>query len=241
MKQQFINRLSSWQARCQRLFFVLTACLLASQLIITPAGATGIYEIPAPTSGTWVIDQAEVLSRATESQLNGTLDQLAQKTGYGLYLVSFRRLDYDETAQSFADKLFERWFSAPETAARQVLLVIDSQTNKTGIHVGDQTKALLTDEIAHSVAQETVLFALKQGDKYNQALTDASDRLVAVLSGAPDPGAPTLEENIAVEGTFASKEETQSSNAMIWVFGFLVVATIVPMATYYFYQYTQSR
>jgi uncharacterized protein len=72
-------------------------------------------------------------------------------------------------------------------------------------------------------------------------LLGASDRLAAVLSGRPDPGPPTLTDNVQVEGTFATPEQTKESNATVWVIGFLVVATVVPMATYYFYLFLQSR
>jgi uncharacterized protein len=122
-----------------------------------------------------------------------------------------------------------------------VLLVIDNQTNNTGIRTGEKVKELLPDDVAQSVAQETVLVPLKEGNKYNQAFLAASDRLVAVLSGRPDPGPPQVQDNVQVEGTFATPEETKSSNATFWVITFLIVATIVPMATYYFYIYMQER
>ena len=61
-----------------------------------------------------------------------------------------------------------------------------------------------------------------------------------MLTGNPDPGPPQLKE-IQVEGTFATPEETKESNATVWVIGLLAAATIIPMATYYFYLYIQSQ
>jgi uncharacterized protein len=69
---------------------------------------------------------------------------------------------------------------------------------------------------------------------------DASDRLVAILSGEPDPGPPVVASNIQTEGTFATPEETAGSNATIWVIGLLIAATVIPMATYFLYQGMQS-
>lgn len=77
---------------------------------------------------------------------------------------------------------------------------------------------------------------LRNGNKYNQALIDASDRLIAVLSGEPDPGPPVVELNIQAEGTFAKAEETDDKNAAIIVLALLAAATIIPMATYFLYQ-----
>jgi uncharacterized protein len=239
--KRLLNQLLNWRSTLQRLFLALTVLVLVTQLIAVPANATGVSEIPAPTADSWVIDKAEILSRANEGKISTDLDALAKKTGFEVHFVTIHRLDYDETSQSFADKLFEKWFPTPEAQSNQTLLVIDNLTNNTGIRTGEKVKEIMPDRIAKSVAHETVLIPLKEGNKYNQAFLGASDRLVAVLSGEPDPGPPELEDNVQVEGTFATPEETKSSNATFWVITFLIVATVVPMATYYFYLYLQSR
>lgn len=225
----------------QRWGVSLIILLLTMQLFVAPANATSLYEIPALEENTWVLDKAEVISRSNESKLSSAFADLAEKTGYEVRIVTIHRLDYDETAQGFADKLFTRWFPEPEDQENQVLLVLDNVTNNTGIHTGSKVKSAMSDAIATSVAQESVLIPLKEGNKYNQAVLGASDRMVAVLSGQEDPGPPELKEDVMVEGTFATKEDTKKSNATVWVVGFLIAATIIPMATYYFYQYMGSR
>jgi len=230
-----------WHDWLKRLFFCVALVILVTQSMATPASATGAYEVPKPDTGVWVVDRAEVLSRSNESKINNALEALATGTGNEVHIVSIHRLDYEETAETFVNQLFEKWFPTPEAQANQVLLVIDNLTNDTAIRTGEKVKTLLPDAIARSVVQETVLIPLKQGNKYNQALLEAADRLIAVLSGKPDPGPPEVKDTISVDGTFATPEETQSSNATVWVIGFLIVATVVPMATYYFYLYLQSR
>jgi uncharacterized protein len=113
---------------------------------------------------------------------------------------------------------------------------MDTLTNNTAIRTGESVKSLMADDIAQSVASETVMAPLRDGNKYNQALIDASDRLVAVLSGEPDPGPPIVQENVQVASTFKSAEETDTKNSTIWVVAILIIATVVPMATYFFYQ-----
>lgn len=222
----------------QHLALYIGSLVLAIGTVAAPANATGVYQIPSLTSGdhTWIIDKAEVLSRASEIQIGKALENLAQETGNQVRIVTIHRLDYGETPTSFADKLFEKWFPTTASGANQTLLVIDTVTNGTSIHTGDQVKTLLPDEIAQSVAQETLLAPLRDGNKYNQALSDASDRLVAVLSGHPDPGPPQLVEAVNTESTFKKAEETDTNNATIWVVGLLLAATIIPMATYFWYQ-----
>jgi len=213
------------------------ALIIGTTFWAAPALATGVYQIPQVAAGdsTWVVDQAEVLSRVNEGKISSELEKLAATTGNEVRFVTIRRLDYGETIDSFAKQLFEKWFPTKEAQANQTLLVIDSLTNNSAICTGDNVKSRLTDDIAKSVVKETMLAPLKEGEKYNQAFADASDRLVAVLSGNPDPGPPQIATNVSVEGTFKKAEETKTSNATIWVIGLLLAATVIPMATYYLY------
>ncbi|WP_242065523.1 photosystem II repair protein Psb32 [Trichocoleus sp. FACHB-262] len=217
--------------------------MLAVQLVASPARATGIYEMPSSPPQTLLLDQADVISRLNEGKITKELEDLSQQTGNEVHLVVIRRLDYDESPEGFTNKLFEKWFPTPEAQAKQTLLVLDKVTNQAAIRTGDQVKAVMSDAIATSVAQETLLVPLVQGDNYNQAFLDVSDRLVAVLSGRSDPGPPQVVDNVRVEGTFATAEKTEQErgNSLVWVVGLLVAATVIPMATYYFYLFLQSR
>ncbi|MBD2313247.1 TPM domain-containing protein [Desertifilum sp. FACHB-1129] len=202
-----------------------------------PASATGVYQIPQVNPGepTWVIDDGDKISRLNEGKISEQVEQLAQETGQEVRFVTIRRLDYGETIETFADQLFQKWFPTPEAQANQTLLVLDVVTNNSAIRTGEKVKTVLSEEIAQSVASETLQVPLREGDKYNQALLDASDRLSLVLSGQPDPGPPVVADRVKVEGTFATPEETQESNAIVWVVALLIAATVIPMATYYLF------
>jgi uncharacterized protein len=236
--QQLFHILDHWKKYYTRLILSVAALLLFTALVAAPASATGVYQMPSsPGDRSRVLDEAEVLSRATEGKISNDLNNLAKTTGNEVRFVTIRRLDYGETIDSFTDGLFEKWFPTPDDQGNQTLLVMDTLTNNTAMRTGDRVKSILSEEIADSVASETVLVPLRNGEaKYNQAFSDASDRLVAVLSGKPDPGAPQIADNIQVEGTFTKAEETDQGNATIWVVGLLIAATVIPMATYYWYQ-----
>jgi uncharacterized protein len=238
--KQLLNQVIIIQQYLARLILPLIAALV-SFLVVPSALATGAYQIPnlAADNSTWIVDEAETISRLNEGKISSTLSDLAKQTGYETRIVTIRRLDYGETPESFAKALFEKWFPTTEAQANQTLLVIDTVTNGTAIITGYKVKSLLTDSIAESVASETVMAPLRDGNKYNQAFLDASDRLVAVLSGQTDPGPPKIVEKVQVEGTFKKAEETDKGNATAWVVGLLIAATVIPMATYYLYQVNQ--
>lgn len=206
-----------------------------------PAAAMAVYQLPIVSAGeaTWIVDDAGIISRINENNIAKRMNALYQGTGQEARLVTIHHFDYGETVQSFTDKLFERWYPDAEQQASQVLVVLDEVTKTVGIRVGDAAATLLDASTADSVAQETILYPLLEGDKYNQAFLAATDRLVAVLSGDPDPGPPAFDDSFESEseGTFASAEETQENRntTTIVVVVLLLLATIIPMATYYAY------
>jgi hypothetical protein len=69
----------------------------------------------------------------------------------------------------------------------------------------------------------------------NQGVLDAVNRLSLVVSGEPDPGPPEVKV-VEVESNFKSAEETDVQGSSVLVIVLLLAATIIPMATYYWYQ-----
>ncbi len=235
MSQKFRPASFSW---FRQLFCLIAIAVLSTQLVASPALATSMYSMPTSIdSSTWVLDEASKISRINENQIEGNLKALAQDTGNEIRFVTLHRLDYEVTAQSFADELLARWFPTPEARANQTVIVLDDVTNTIGISVGDETATLLTDDIAQSIVGETMKVPLLKSNQYNQSFVDASDRLVAVLSGEPDPGPPVYDNSVETERTYATAEETEASrgSSTTWVIVLLVAATVIPMATYYWY------
>jgi uncharacterized protein len=226
----------------------LEQLLLLSLVIITisigtfvlPAQATAVYEVPAVSAGvpSWVIDKADVLSLSTKGAVKGTLEQLAKQTGKEVRFVTIHRLDYGDTVQTFTDKLFKKWFATDAEQANQTLIVLDNVTNTIGIHTGAEVKSMLTDAIATSITTETMQAPLRSGNKYNQAFVDGADRLAAVLSGQADPGPPVIISTPEVGRTYLKAEETEANrtNFLVIVIGLLIIATVIPMATWWWYQ-----
>ena len=225
-------------AVAKRFLLATLPLLLALGIGIPKAAAIAPFQLPLVSAGddVWVVDEANIISRLNEGKITNRLKQLSQETGNEVRLVAIHHFDYGETAQSFTDKLFEQWYPTPESQANQTLLVLDEVTKTVGVRVGEDSASLLESQIAESIAQETVLVPLLEGDKYNQAFLDGADRFVAVLSGRPDPGPPAFDDAFDAEGTFATAEKTEEGrgNYTILVVVLLVLATVIPMATYFF-------
>jgi uncharacterized protein len=235
-----MEKLSNYLHILWRSILSLVLVFFLSLNITAPVFATGVYEMPNVSAGvpTWVIDRAQVMSRLTKTSISDSLDKLYKETGKEVRFVTIHRLDYGETTQTFTDKLFSKWFPTPESQENQVLITLDNVTNTTGIVTGSGLKDILSDGTANSIAQETMIVPLRDGNKYNQSFSDAVDRLSLILSGKEDPGPPVVKTISAVDRTYKTAEETESgrSNYTIIVIGLLIAATVIPMVTYYWYQ-----
>jgi uncharacterized protein len=219
---------------------VCAVTLALWQLWLFPAAATALYEIPVVSKGvpTWSIDKADILSLSTKTKINGSLETLAKNTGKEVRFVTLHRFDYGDTAQTFAEKIFKKWFPTAEEQENQMLLVLDDLTNTTGVVTGSGVREIMPTAISTSIAQETMLVPLRQGNRYNQAFSDGVDRIVTVLSGQPDPGPPVIKEAAVTGSTYLTAEETAANRTSFTaiVIVLLIAATVIPMATWWWYQ-----
>jgi uncharacterized protein len=235
MKHDFAPITQSW-LWIKRLIIAFLVVIGITCISTSSVYATGVYDLPNPNvEDVWVVDTADVISLANQTALTGTLKNLAKETGKEIRMVAIRRLDYDQTINSLADELFSTWYPDASARANQTLLVMDTLTNNAAIRNGEANKALVDENIAKSIIDETIGYNLRKGNKYNQALIDSSDRLVAILSGQADPGPPAIREEVQIEGTFTKAEDTDAGNATVWVIVLLLLATVIPMVTYFWY------
>ncbi|PSO47602.1 MAG: beta-propeller domain-containing protein, methanol dehydrogenase [Cyanobacteria bacterium SW_9_44_58] len=232
--QQIATKLKFYK---KQLLLILIPCFFFSMTALPVYAATSPSDVPdiGEDNTSWVVDQAEVISPINEGKLNDVLKDVADTTGAEMKFVVIRRLNYGETVDSFADNLFKQWYPNPEQRQDKVLLVFDTITNNVALRVGEQLKDRLSEDIAQSVIQDTIGVPIREDNKYNEAFLNASNRLGTVLAGEPDPGPPQVQDDIQVESTFTKAEETDTENSTVWVVGLLVVATIIPMATYFAY------
>jgi uncharacterized protein len=224
----------------QRLSLLCVAALMAWQIWVLPATATALYEIPTISAGvpTWSIDKAGVLSVSTKAKINGAMEKLAADTGKEVRFLTIHRFDYGDNAQTFTAKIFQKWFPTVEAQKNQMLIVLDDLTNTTGIMTGAGVKEVLSDQVATSIANETMLVPLRTGNKYNQSFSDAVDRVSAVITGQPDPGPPVIKEEAVAGSTYLTAEETEANRFSFTtiVIVLLIAATVLPMATWWWYQ-----
>lgn len=212
--------------------------LIALCAMVAPGLALSGRDLPEAPPADHVLDQADVLSRASRAELSRRLAGLeAERVDASLVTVS--RLDYGLSLEALAEQLLQRWQSgdaSEQTGGRPLLLLlIDSQTKATAVVASPALERQLPPSLLRSTATTTMATPLRQGDRYRQASLDAISRLDAVLQGGEDPGPPVEIEDVAAVSNIPSREQTLSSNATTWVIILLVVGSVVPMVTWWFF------
>jgi uncharacterized protein len=210
------------------------ALLLGLALLVAPslpALALSLGDLPIEPPSARVLDDADVLSISSRTDIERQLDQFGDDR-VDARLVTVSRLDYGLTLPELSRQLLERWSSAPGGDAR-LLILIDSQTKSAAIAASPALERQLPPDLLRSTARTTMAQPLREGNRYRQASLDALERLSIVLRGGEDPGEPAASEATVVATNIPTREETASSNAFTWVVVLLVVGTIVPMLTWW--------
>ncbi len=199
----------------------------SAAIAMEPADVPTLAEIGEQV---WVIDLADALSASTEAELDRTLSALATDTGKEVRLLAVQRIDFGQSAQDFAKEVFAAWFPTADQQRDRLLLLLATEDYRTTLIAGENLQELLPPATQTSIAQETVLPPAQKA-QFNRAALDGVARLETILRGNPDPGPPVVVEMPEVDNT-PPKPENPLNTGLI-VLAVLVVATVVPMVTYY--------
>jgi uncharacterized protein len=215
----------------------LSAALLSAALLFAAlawpgsALATGLAQFPGQPPASHVLDQADLLSRSADAELDRRLQDFGGDR-IDARLVTLRRLDYGLSLEALGEQLVQSW-SSDDPNRSLLLLLIESQNNSAAVVASADLEGQLPSDLLSSTAISTMGLPLREGARYRQASLDALDRLGVVLNGGEDPGPPQLAERMPIETNIPTREETESSNAFLWVVVLLVVGTLVPMITWW--------
>lgn len=200
------------------------------------AFANELDVLGAPRPGAQhVIDDAGVLNRTTKKSLNDDLTKLEIDTGYRLEVVTVRKLEFENDAFGFGDKVIEKWYPTVEEGSNKGLLLVVTTAKDGAITGGPKFTKAVGDNLIDSIISDNIPI-LGEENKWNEATYSSIKRIEAALTGQADPGAPQRADTTRVR-TYKTKEETQQKKGVTGpiVGTLLVIAVIVPMLQYWGY------
>ena len=197
-----------------------------------PAFAISPVDFPVDRPDNQVLDDADVLSRASRSELEKRLEEFGSDR-VDARLITLRRLDYGITLDGLGRDLISRWTSDAKPANPLLLLMIETQNKRAAVLADETLQPQLPQSLLTSTGRTTMAIPLREGDRYRQASIDGLTRLSVVLNGGEDPGPPEEIVRTTLPTNIPTQEETESSNATTWIVVLLVLGTIIPMATWW--------
>lgn len=209
---------------------VIAVALLALVVAVPAAIAIAPAELGAGRPTERVIDDADVFSRASRSELESRLEALTEDR-VDAHVITVRRLDYGYSLDAFGDQLVENWSSSGQEPL--LLLLLETQNKRAAIVTENSLQTQLPPALLKSTARTTMSIPLREGDRYRQASLDGINRLAVVLGGGEDPGPPEEIVRTTLPTNIPTQAETEESNATTWVIVLLVLGTIIPMATWW--------
>lgn len=223
------TQLQAWGRRLAALAVVALVWVLMPTAAVLAISAA---DFPATPPQAPVLDQADLLSRAAQQDIERRLQELA-KEHLEAHLITVNRLDYGLDLQTLAQDLADRWAKAPGGLTEQLVMVIDAQTITASVAASADLLDQLPASLLNSVGSTTMAVPLREGARYRQASLEALDRLQTVLEGGEDPGPPQIQVDQVAVSNVPTREETAESKAFTWVAVLLIVGTVVPMLTWW--------
>lgn len=141
---------------------VLGMVLAVTASLAVPAGAWAAPKFPPP-NGTHVVDEANVLSPATEARLNDELTALQERTQHQVVVATVSSLQGLEI-EDYGYQLGRAWGIGREKEDDGVILLVAPSDRKLRIEVGYGLEPVLTDALSNVIINQVIVPKFKAGD-----------------------------------------------------------------------------
>jgi uncharacterized protein len=139
----------------------IAACALL--LALACAGGAFAAQLNFPPLSGRVVDDAGVLSDDTKGRLTGILQQLEQKTGDQLVVVTLKSLQGQDIA-TYGYQLGRAWGIGQKGKNNGALLIVAPREHKVRIEVGYGLEGDLTDAASRIIIENAILPQFRSGN-----------------------------------------------------------------------------
>ena len=132
-----------------------------------------------------VVDQAKILSTATEASLESTLKAHENANSNQVVVVTLKSLQGYEI-RDYSNRLARHWQIGSAKHDNGVLLVIAPEERKVNIEVGYGLEGNLTDVLSHNIIQTQILPRFRQGG-YDSGAVAGVEAIIQAIDGSYEP------------------------------------------------------
>ena len=151
---------------------------LAAALLFSLA-ALAALDFP-PLTGR-VVDQANIMTPESRSELETKLKDLEDKSGIQLVVATVKSLQGGDI-ETYANELFRAWKLGQAQKNNGVLLLIAPNEHRVRMEVGYGLEGTLTDALSSVIISSAIVPRFKTGD-FSGGISRGVDGIISVLSG----------------------------------------------------------
>ncbi|MDF7798697.1 TPM domain-containing protein [Pontiellaceae bacterium B1224] len=132
-------------------------------LAITAGASDQLLNSLNPRNGVAVYDYANVISSSEKQQLESMIDELEQKTGAEIAVVTLQSLDGGQI-DDFTNRLFEKWGVGQKGKDNGLMFLAAMQDRKMRIEVGYGLEGAIPDSKAGRIRRDVITPYFKAGN-----------------------------------------------------------------------------
>jgi uncharacterized protein len=163
-----------------------------------------------------VIDQADILTAASRSDIAAKSTALQEKSGIQLVVATVRSLEGSDI-ETYANQLFRTWKLGQAQKNNGLLLLVAPAEHKVRIEVGYGLEGTLTDALSSAIISSAIVPRFKAND-YSGGIDRGVDGIISVLNGDTADWQPQPQHFII------DTDKPGALNTALPILGFLAVA-----------------
>ncbi len=186
-------------------------------LVLLCASAVLSYALDFPALSGRVIDQANVMSAESRSEVAARTKDLEEKSGIQLVVATVPSLSGSDI-ETYANELFRTWKLGQAQKNNGLLLLVAPAEHKVRIEVGYGLEGTLTDALSSTIISAAIIPRFKTGD-FSGGIERGVDGIISVLTGDAVEWQP--------QTIVRASEEPGGLNVLFPILGFLGVALVL--------------
>ena len=190
-------------------------------LLLALVGAQLAHAQSFPALSGRVLDEANLLSPAQETEITAKLEGLERQSGRQLVVVTIADLQGYEIAD-YGFRLGDKWGIGTKEKDDGALLIVAPKARRVRIEVGYGLEGILTDALSGRIIRNDIVPHFKTGD-FPGGIIAGVDALVKILALPPDEA-----RQIAAQAE-QDEKGAQGSGGMIFVLLLVLFFFILPM------------
>lgn len=149
---------------------------------------------PRKLNGGWVEDMANILTPATEAEINRQISALEAQNGSEIAVVTVTETAPSRTPKEFATALFNRWHIGKKDKNNGILFLISKRDRRVEIETGYGVEAILPNAKVGNIIKQEITPRFKKDDFDGGTL--AGTKALVISLQASDPLLTSSDERL---------------------------------------------